>query len=115
MWVDTAGAAVYTIVVALHAIRLSTAAPIAHRVGAATDYIHWFGRLLRTEMVDSILEQAPNGLNVVGDMDLAINAILECCTELGDRLAEPVQRLIDDPFIRTRMKVRLRSAGSESA
>ena len=111
-WVDTAGAAVYTIIVALHAVLFSTTAPIAHRIGAATDYIHWFGRLLRTEMVDTILEQAPSGLNVVGDMDLAINAILECRVVLGDRLAEPLQRLIDDPYIRASSKARLGQAAS---
>ena len=72
---------------------------IAHRRGLTTDYIHWLGRLLRSDMMSSwSIWDLPNDTFRRGVV-LAAHQARELARVLNDSVAVAMQRVIDDPLV----------------
>jgi hypothetical protein len=70
------------------------------RVGMATDYIHWIGRLTRSHIA-SVRFGAQEALRDILDDDLSFAAqqIVSGRKVLGDKLDEPIGRVLDDALV----------------
>jgi hypothetical protein len=87
------------------------AAKIEHRIGLAADYIHWTGRLMRSEMAFDICNTSTDLPDIVGnDLVLAAEQIASARKMLGDSLAEPVKRVLSDPLVLSAFKDMLNKA-----
>jgi hypothetical protein len=81
------------------AIRSENAKP-AHRTGMATDYIHWMGRLARSEVAATRFAIDEHMRDLWrADFLLAANKVALARQALGDDLARPVQRILADPLV----------------
>ena len=70
-----------------------------HRIGLATDYVHWIGRLTRSAEAHSCFrvgEDIPEWRN---DLAFAARQVLAARTSLGDKLEAPIQRVLQDDFV----------------
>ncbi|SDT08201.1 VPA1262 family N-terminal domain-containing protein [Bradyrhizobium canariense] len=88
----------------------------AYRIGMATDYIYWMGRLARSETAATRLTIDEDMRDVWrSDFLLAASKAAAARRALGDELAGPVQRILDDPLVIPAFKVALSDDGSQPA
>jgi hypothetical protein len=70
------------------------------RIGVATDYIHWLGRLMRSDVAAGVYvvrdPVAPQWLN---DLKFAAHQVADARRVLGESLEIPIRRVIDDPWV----------------
>jgi hypothetical protein len=66
----------------------------------AADYIHWLGRLTRSDIADGRFAALQN-LPDEGHEDLAFAArqVLAARNMLGKKLGEAIQRVLNDPLV----------------
>ena len=79
---------------------LSANVPAQLRIGMAADYIHWLGRLTRSDVADdrfSPLENLPDELRQ--DLAFAAQQVLGAGKALGKELDAAVQRVLNDPLV----------------
>jgi hypothetical protein len=82
-------------------------APLKFRVGLATDYIHWVGRLARSDQSRIYDESGPAEYR--SDLELAGMQIGRARLALGAELDAPIQRVLDDPLVARTLKTILSS------
>jgi hypothetical protein len=86
------------------------------RTGMATDYIHWIGRLARSEVAATRLTIDENMSDLWrADFLWAARKVAAMRQALGDRLALPVQRILDDPLVAPAFKAAMNEGVSMSA
>ncbi|CAB3682052.1 hypothetical protein R8871_02567 [Paraburkholderia graminis C4D1M] len=104
---DVHRAALFLSVIALEVASIANA-PEAYRVGMASDYIHWLGRLMRSDLAANMYvtsgAQVPD---IADDLPLAAQAILQVRSILGDQLIPPVKMVMDDPWVAAAFKTKL--------
>lgn len=99
-------AALFLCVVALE-VAASSGASVKFRAGLATDYIHWVGRLARSDQ--SRIYDRPKPAEYKQDIELAGTQIIRAHLVLGPVLCAPIQRVLDDPLVSRTLKVILSS------
>jgi hypothetical protein len=96
---DAHEVALFLSIVALNVAVLSDA-PESHRIGVATDYIHWLGRLMRSDIAAGMYVgddiAPPEFLN---DLIFAAQTIAKVRHVLGEDLNTPIDRVKDDPWV----------------
>ena len=91
--------ALFLSVIALHVAVLADA-PDSHRIGVATDYIHWLGRLMRSDIAAEMYvdrHAVPSGL--LEDLAFAARTIAKVRDVLGDDLNTSIDLVRDDPWV----------------
>ena len=97
------------------AIRAETAKR-AFRIGMATDYIYWMGRLARSETAATRFTIDEDMRDLWrADFFLAAGKVAAALCTLGDELAAPVQRVLDDPLVMPAFKAALSDGNSQPA
>lgn len=92
-----------SLAIAVIALQFSITAddtPKNFRIGIATDYIHWLGRLMRADIANSIFRA--HGTETSSQLDnlvLAANVAAQARLKLGEPLDAPIDRLKDDPCV----------------
>lgn len=83
------------------------------RTGMATDYVHWLGRLTRSELAESRFE-ARLGLPDEGFIDVKFAAaqVLAARKTLGEKLDDAVRAVLDDPLVLPLIKTLLGNGAS---
>jgi hypothetical protein len=92
-------------------VSIHAKAPESHRVGLASDYIHWVGRLVRS----AIATNAYTAYEVIppewrDDMHFVADAMAAARRALGAALDEPLGRVMSDPCIVAVFKAALQAA-----
>ncbi|MFW6856695.1 VPA1262 family N-terminal domain-containing protein [Burkholderia gladioli] len=86
-------------IIALNVAVLSDA-PESHRIGVATDYIHWLGRLMRSDIAAGIYVAHDIALpGFLNDLIFAAKTIAKVRYVLGEDLNVPIDRIKDDPWV----------------
>jgi len=94
--------------VGLHVAIDSTKSVASHRVGVAVDYIHWFGRLTRSETATAVLPLVAHGhLSLSTDVEFATALILKAREVLGPGLDEAIARVSNDSMILPNIRAKL--------
>ena len=97
------------------AIRAETANR-AFRIGMATDYIYWMGRLARSETAATRFTIDEDMRDLWrADFFYAASKVATARGTLGDELAGPIQRVLDDPLVIPAFKPALSGGSSQSA
>jgi hypothetical protein len=82
----------------------------------ATDYIYWMGRLARSDTAATRVTIDENMRDLWrSDFLFAASKVAAARRALGDELAGPVQRILDDPHVIPAFKVALSDGGSQPA
>jgi hypothetical protein len=93
-------AGLFLSMIALQVAIDSEAATMSARIGLATDYIHWLGRLVRSDVAASYyvdLEQVPP--EILSDLLLVAKQVAKAREVLGEALDEPIVRLKRDDWV----------------
>ena len=99
--------ALFLSIIALE-VASSVDAPKPHRVGVATDYVHWLGRLMRSDVAaHAYVAPDPVPSEWLDDLVFAAQAVTKARLALGDVLDGPVGRVKDDPWVAPMFKDRL--------
>jgi hypothetical protein len=70
------------------------------RVGMATDYIHWLGRLIRSDAATSRFDSFRTLPKVWReDLSFAARQVLDARGALGEKLKAPIKRVSEDPLV----------------
>ncbi|CAB3806541.1 VPA1262 family N-terminal domain-containing protein [Pararobbsia alpina] len=96
---DAHEVALFLSIIALNVAVLAEA-PKSYRIGVAADYIHWLGRLMRSDMAAGMYvarDIVPSEL-LDGPM-FAAQTIAKVRHVLGEDLNSPIDRVKDDPWI----------------
>jgi hypothetical protein len=70
------------------------------RTGVAVDYIHWFGRLARSEIAQNRFSERldlPDSSRA--DLKSAVGQILAARSVLSDKIDTAIRRVLDDPLV----------------
>jgi hypothetical protein len=90
---------------------VSESAAMNFRVGMAIDYIHWLGRLLRSDIGSDMYERLENIPEVwAEDLTLAARQVSRAREVLGSAIEESARRVYDDPLVVTRFKGQMKIA-----
>lgn len=73
--------------------------PERFRIGIANDYIHWLGRLMRSDIACMHLAQNSVPPEWLDDLTFAARQIADARRVLGEALDAPIGRLNDDPWV----------------
>jgi len=104
---DVHRAALFLSIIALE-VASTANAPEAHRVGLASDYIHWLGRLMRSDIAAMMYVTSDAQIpDIVDDLSLAAEAISRIRSTLGDQLIPPIRMVMDDPWVPAVFKEKL--------
>jgi len=107
---DAHEAALFLSIIALE-VAVWADAPESYRVGVATDYIHWLGRLMRSDVAASVyvaLDTVPSGW--LDDLVFAAQTVGKARRTLGGALDDPIARVKKDPWVEPIFKDRLESS-----
>jgi hypothetical protein len=110
---DAHESALFLSIIALEAAA-QVNAPQSHRVGVATDYVHWLGRLMRSDVAASAyvsLDTVPPGW--FEDLAFAAQAVAKARCALGASLDDPIGRVTSDPLVAQVFKDKLKSSLSD--
>jgi hypothetical protein len=83
------------------------------RVGVACDYIHWLGRLMRTDLAASVYvarDTVPPGW--LDDLVFAAQQVANASRRLGDVLDVSIGRVKDDPWVAPVFKAAIKASAS---
>jgi len=70
------------------------------RIGVATDYIHWLGRLMRSDVAAGVyVSQDPVPPEYIEDLRFAALQVAVARLVLGEALEAPIRRVNDDPWV----------------
>jgi hypothetical protein len=109
---DTYEAALFLSIIALEVAIDSTAAP-RFRIGLATDYIHWLGRLMRSDDAASAYGARDNvPQEWKDDLIFASEQVTKARQALGQELDMPIGLVKDDPWVAKMFKEQLGSNGT---
>ncbi|WP_316235315.1 MULTISPECIES: VPA1262 family N-terminal domain-containing protein [unclassified Bradyrhizobium] len=109
-------AATCAVAVVLEVAIRAEAANRAFRIGMATDHISWMGRLARSETAATRFTIDEDMRDLWrADFFYAASKVAAARGTLGDELAGPIQRVLDDPLVIPAFKTALSSGGSQSA
>jgi hypothetical protein len=101
--------------VGLEVAIVSEAVDMRFRVGMAIDYIHWLGRLLRSDIAGQRYGSAEIVLPVwTEELTFVVEQVSRARKVLGDELGNPVLRLLADPLIIDKFKIALGRATFEA-
>jgi hypothetical protein len=94
-------------------VAISAKANKQFRTGMATDYIHWLGRLTRSDIAESRFDKRL-GLPDDGFTDLKFAAaqVLAARKGLGEKLDEAIRSVLDDPLVLPLVKELLGNSAS---
>ena len=97
-------------------LAINVEAALKFRQGMACDYIHWIGRLMRSEAVHSRLIAADGFPDFWSDdVKILTRQIERAKTILGEPLQKAIQRVLDDPFVVATFKFQLESGSGGGA
>ncbi|NDU90164.1 MAG: hypothetical protein G3I08_09875 [Ferrovum sp.] len=97
---DEHEAGVFLSIMALQVASDSEGVPERFRIGVATDYIHWLGRLMRSDVAASeyvARDRVPP--EWLDDLVFAAQQIAKARRILGEALDVPIGRVTDDPWV----------------
>jgi hypothetical protein len=70
------------------------------RIGIATDYIHWLGRLMRSDVAAGVyVARDPVPPEWLDDLTFAAHQVADARRVLGEALEIPIRRVNDDPWV----------------
>lgn len=102
-------ASIYLVSIALLVSAKSEASPKKYRIGVASDYIHWLGRIMRSEIALGMygnLDEVPPGR--VTDLNFAAQQLGEARRALGEALETPISHVLQDPWVAPALKNAIR-------
>ena len=74
--------------------------PESHRIGVATDYIHWLGRLMRSDIAVGMYEARDIALTeFLDDLIFAAQKIAKVRQALGENLNASIDRVKEDRWV----------------
>jgi hypothetical protein len=93
-------ASVFLSIIALRVAIDAEGTPKRFRIGVATDYIHWLGRLMRSDVAASVyVVRDPVPPAWLDDLNFAANRIANARRVLGEALDAPIDRVNNDPWV----------------
>jgi len=97
---DECQASMFLSIIALQVAIDSEGIPERFRIGVATDYIHWLGRLMRSDVASSVYVSGDTVLpEWFDDLLFAAQQIAMARRVLGEALDVPIGRVKDDPWV----------------
>lgn len=92
-------AGIVVVSVGLEAAIRSEQAQEQFRIGMAADYIHWLGRLTRSDIAEERFDEGRTLSEWLSDLKFAVTQVLAARKLLGEKLDQPVCRVLDDPLV----------------
>jgi hypothetical protein len=93
-------ASVFLSIIALRVAIDAEGTPSRFRIGVATDYIHWLGRLMRSDVAASVyVGRDPVPPEWLNDVNFAAKQIANARRVLGEELEAPIDRVNRDLWV----------------
>jgi hypothetical protein len=88
---------------------ITSDAPLKFREGLARDYVHWAGRIMRSESAQARLIVAKGSTDLWNDdIEFLVGQIRRADAVLGEPFKEAIERIKHDPHVPTEFKDRLK-------
>jgi hypothetical protein len=105
---DSLSGAMCLVNIALRVAIASTKSEATPRIGLAADYVHWYGRVTRSEIAATLLDSEYGRVpGLSDDVDSAAASVLKAGELFGEPLDAAISRLRDDQLIVSSVKVAL--------